>query len=54
MAAVLDCYARHNRGDQRGWLELFADDMEFSTQGTRFVEETTLKGKDAVVKWFID
>jgi ketosteroid isomerase-like protein len=53
VAAVLSCYERHNRGDQRGWLELFDEDMDFRTEGTRFVEETSLHGKDAVVKWFI-
>ena len=54
VAAILSCYERHNRGDQRGWLELFDEDIVFSTQGVRFMREKRLVGKDEVVAWFID
>jgi len=54
VAAIRDCYERHNRGDQRGWLEFFDDDIVFSTQGIRFMRETRLVGKEPVVAWFID
>ena len=51
---IRSCYERHNRGDQRGWLEVFDDEMVFSTQGVRFMRETRLVGKESVVAWFID
>ena len=54
VAAIASCYERHNRGDRTGWLELFADDMELSTEGTRFIEETSLRGKEAIAKWFVE
>ncbi|GAC1436875.1 MAG: hypothetical protein NVSMB51_09180 [Solirubrobacteraceae bacterium] len=52
--AIRRCYEQHNAGDQTGWIDLFDENLEFSTQGTRFAEETSLRGKEAVVAWFVD
>lgn len=54
VAAIRRCYERHNRGDQSAWAEVFDNDIEFYTDGTRFAEETVQHGKQATLRWFAD
>ena len=53
VAAVRDCYERHNTGEDTCWLELFDENIELHFRGTHFVEDGTWHGRDVVAAWFV-
>jgi ketosteroid isomerase-like protein len=54
VAAIRDCYERHNAGEDTCWLELFDENIELHFRGTHFVEDGTWHGRDTVAAWFVD
>ena len=53
VSAIRHCYARHNRGDDTGWLDIFDDDIVMSSSGVSFFEDGTWRGRDEVARYFV-